>query len=56
MVKLQRIKDILRQQKQELKNKFKLKRIGIFGPILGKNQIGRAILIYLWNLKKCPIF
>lgn len=47
MSKLQKIKDILKQHKQELKDNFKLKNIGVFGSYIRRNQKERAILIYL---------
>ena len=38
MKKLEKIKEILKHQKQVLKEKFKVKKIGVFGSCLKKEQ------------------
>lgn len=54
MSKLKRIKDILKQHKQELKDNFKLKNIGVFGSYIRKESNRKSDLDILVEFEEMP--
>lgn len=54
MISCRRIQNILRQHKQELRQRFKLKEIGIFGSYLRGEQNKRSDIDILVDFEKVP--
>lgn len=54
MISCRRIQNILRQHKQELRQRFKLKEIGIFGSYLRGEQNKRSDVDILVDFEKVP--
>ena len=55
MKTLEEIKNILVKHKPELKQKYKVKEIGILAPVLERKK-KYMTLIFWWNLKSLQVF
>lgn len=54
MTKLDKFREILKQHKYDLKDRFKLKNIGLFGSYVNKKQNRKSDLDILVEFKEAP--